>query len=217
MAEKGIIVASTPPIAKPARRTQAERSSTMRARILEAAIGSLFHHGYGATTTVMVAATAKVSRGAMLHHFPSKADLMLATLTEVMQRSAANFLAAANRIKDGWECYAALPDLRLESAQEPAGVAFMEIMVGARSDEAVRQRFNEFRAQLANRTAQRMADWAQASGVKVTDRDQAVSRTVTLAIFGLAIQKQVLPNIDTEEVLAVLRDLKRGAMEPAGD
>lgn len=210
-------MASTAPIAKPPRRTQAERSATMRTRILEATIGSLFRHGYGATTTVMVAATAKVSRGAMLHHFPSKADLMLATLTEVMQRTAADFLTAANRIEDGWERYAALPDLRFEAALEPAGVAFMEIMVGARSDEAVRQRFDEFRRQLAGRTAQRMAEWAQASGVKVTDRDQAVSRTVTLAVFGLAIQKQVLPGIDTEEVLAVLRDLKRASMEPAGD
>ncbi|WP_174280007.1 TetR/AcrR family transcriptional regulator [Sphingomonas bacterium] len=198
------------------RRTQAERSAATRTRILEAAIASLYRHGYGATTTVMVAATAKVSRGAMLHHFPSKADLMLATLAEVMQRSAANFQAAASRIDDAWERYAALPDLRLESALEPAGVAFMEIMVGARSDEAVSERLDEFRVRLAPRPAQRMADWARASGVEVTDRDQAVSRTVSLAILGLAIQKQVLPGIDTEEVLTVLRDLKRGAMEPAG-
>ncbi len=51
--------------------------------------------------------------------------------------------------------------------------------------------------------------------MRVTDRDQAISRTVTLAVFGLAIQKQVLPQVDTEDVLGVLRELKRGAMEPA--
>ena len=98
---------------------------------------------------------------------------------------------------------------------QPAGVAFVEIMVGARSDEAVRSRFDEFQRQLQTRTVQRLSDWAEASGVKPTARDQAVSRTVSLAIFGLAIQKQVLPTIDTDEVLAVLRDLKRGAMERA--
>ena len=90
----------------------------------------------------------------------------------------------------------------------------MEIMVGARSDEAVRSRFGEFQEQLAARTSQRLTEWAQASGVKPTARDRAVSRTVTLAIFGLAIQKQVLPDVDTEEVLAVLRELKRSGMEP---
>lgn len=201
--------------ARPSRRTQAERSAAMRARILKAAVTCLYKHGYGATTTVSVASLAKVSRGAMLHHFPSKADLMLATLAHVLDLNAANFLKAANQIEDPWERYAALPDLRLAAGSQPAGVAFMEIMVGARSDEAVRARFDEFQRQLATRTSQRMADWAQASGVKVTKRDQAVSRTVTLAIFGLAIQRQVLPDVDTEEVLEVLRELKRGAMERA--
>lgn len=200
---------------KPARRTQAERSAATRGRILEAAVTCLYKQGYGATTTVSVATTAKVSRGAMLHHFPSKADLMLATLAHVLALNADAFLRASNAIADPWQRYAALPDLRLEVAQQPAGVAFMEIMVGARSDEAVRNRFDEFQAQLAGRTALRMAEWAQGSGVKVTARDQAVSHAVSLAVFGLAIQKQLLPQMDTEEVLDVLRELKRGAMEPA--
>ena len=209
-------MAKTGPAAKPVRRTQAERSATTRARILAAAIACLDQTGYGATTTVSVATRAKVSRGAMLHHFPSKADLMLATLAHVLELNAANFLAAAAKVEDPWERYAALPDIRLEAGTQPAGVAFMEIMVGARSDEAVRARFDEFQRQLNTRTSQRMSDWAAASGVKVTQRDQAVSRTITLAIFGLAIQRQVLPDVDCEEVLEVLRELKRAAMERAG-
>ena len=208
-------VAITEPAAKPPRRTQAERSATTRARILEAAVACLWKHGYGATTTVSVAAEAGVSRGAMLHHFPSKADLMLATLAYALDLNAANFLTAAAKVTDPWERYAALPDLRLEAGTQPAGVAFMEIMVGARSDEAVRARFDEFQRQLKSRTSQRLSNWAEASGVKVTARDQAVSRTITLAIFGLAIQRQVLPDIDGDDVLQVLRALKRDAMEPA--
>ena len=204
------------PTGKPVRRrTQAERSATTRARILKAAVTCLYKHGYGATTTVSVATTAKVSRGAMLHHFPSKADLMLATLSYVLELNAANFLKAANKIEDPWERYAALPDLRLAAGVQPAGVAFMEVMVGARSDETVRSRFPEFQAQLMVRTSQRMAEWAEQSGVKVTSRDQAISRIVTLAIFGLAVQKQVMPLSDTDEVLTTLRELKREAMEPA--
>lgn len=208
-------MATDPKPRRPARRTQAERTAAMRGRILEAAVTCLYRQGYGATTTVSVATTAKVSRGAMLHHFPSKADLMLATLAHVLALNADSFLAASNAIPDPWERYAALPDLRLEVAQQPAGVAFMEIVVGARSDEAVRSRFAEFQAQIDGRTSQRMAEWAQGSGVKVTARDQAVSHAVSLAVFGLAIQKQVLPEMNVDKVLDVLRDLKRGAMEPA--
>ena len=200
---------------KPQRRTQAERSATTRARILKAAVTCLFRQGYGATTTVSVAASAKVSRGAMLHHFPSKADLMLATLTHVLELNQANFAKAAAKIDDPWERYAALPDLRLAAARQPAGVAFMEIMVGARSDEAVQSRFPEIQQRLQGRSSQRMAEWAQAAGVKVTPRDQAVSHAISLAIFGLAIEGLVIPGANIEEVLTVLRDLKRSAMEPA--
>ena len=197
----------------PVRRTQAERSETMRARILTAAVTCLFEHGYGATTTVSVAATAGVSRGAMLHHFPSKADLMLAALSHILDLDAANFQRAADGIDDPWERYAALPDLRLSTASQPAGVAFMEIMVGARSDETVRSRFAEFQQRLGRRTAQHASRMAEDAGIEVTARDRAVSRCVALAIFGLAIQRQVLPQLDTEDVLGVLRELKRSTME----
>lgn len=208
-------MAVTEAATKPVRRTQAERSASTRARILEAAVSCLDEAGYGATTTVSVAAAAKVSRGAMLHHFPSKADLMLATLTHVIERNQSNFIEAIQSIADPWERYAALPDHRLAAARQPAGVAFMEIMVGARSDEAVRARFPEFQHQIAGRGSQRLADWAQASGVKVTARDQAVSHTISLAIFGLAIEAQINPGANTDEVLTILRELKRAAMEPA--
>lgn len=203
------------PLVRPARRTQAERSATTRARILEAAMHCLYKSGYGATTTVSVAAAAEVSRGAMLHHFPSKADLMLATLNYVLDLNQANLMRAAATFEDPWERYAALADIRLAAAREPAGVAFMEIMVGARSDDAVRSRFSEFQHQISGRREQRLAEWATASGVKVTERDQAVSHTITLAIFGLAIEDQINPNANTDEVLSVLRQMKREAMEPA--
>jgi AcrR family transcriptional regulator len=197
------------------RRTQAERSAGTRARILKAAVTCLYKEGYGATTTVSVAASAKVSRGAMLHHFPSKADLMLATLVHVLELNQANFNKAAAKIADPWERYAALPDLRLAAAKQPAGVAFMEVMVGARSDDTVQDRFPEFQRQLQGRTSQRMAEWATAAGVKVTPRDQAVSHAISLAIFGLAIESKINPTADVDEVLEVLRDLKRNAMERA--
>ena len=206
---------AAPIITKPPRRTQAERSATTRARILKAAVTCLHKEGYGATTTVSVAASAKVSRGAMLHHFPSKADLMLATLIHVLALNDANFIKAATKIADPWERYAALPDLRLAAARQPAGVAFMEIMVGARSDDAVQSRFPEIQRNLLGRTSQRLAEWAHTAGVKVTPRDQAVSHAIILAIFGLAIEQTVNPETNVEEVLSVLREMKREAMEPA--
>ena len=51
------------------RRTQAERSAETRQRLIAAAIDALCRLGYAATSTVLVADNAGVSRGAMLHQF----------------------------------------------------------------------------------------------------------------------------------------------------
>ena len=201
------------PDAKPVRRTQAERSNTTRTALLDAAIGCLNELGYGATSTVVVAARAGVSRGAMLHHFPSKADLMLAALEHVLDLNHAYFSQALADIEDPWERYAALPDMRWQLALQPQGTALMEILVGARSDEAVRTRFPEFQSRLNEKQHQRLLDRAQEAGLDVGPEDRAVSRAIVMAIRGLAIERQVNPNVEVESVLAVLRKLKRETMD----
>ena len=56
----------------------AERTAAMRKRLIDAAIDCLCEHGYAATTLQSVTDVAGVSRGAILHHFPNKVDLMIA-------------------------------------------------------------------------------------------------------------------------------------------
>lgn len=65
---------------KPPRRTQAERSETTRNKLIEAALVLLRERGYGGLRTNEVSDRAGVSRGAQLHHFPTKYELILATL-----------------------------------------------------------------------------------------------------------------------------------------
>src|ERR1700743_2747226 len=56
----------------------AERRAATRAKIMEAAVRCLAEFGYAATSTPLVAKLAKVSRGSLLHQFPTKTDLVLA-------------------------------------------------------------------------------------------------------------------------------------------
>src|SRR5437016_12734331 len=56
----------------------AERRAATRAKIMEAAVRCLAEFGYAATSTPLVARLAKVSRGSLLHQFPTKVDLILA-------------------------------------------------------------------------------------------------------------------------------------------
>lgn len=59
---------------------QSQKSAMTRDRILEAAIDCFINLGYSNVTTAKVADTAGVSRGAMLHHFPSKTELIQAAV-----------------------------------------------------------------------------------------------------------------------------------------
>jgi len=59
---------------------QSQKSAMTRNRILEAAIDCFIKLGYTNVTTAKVADFAGVSRGAMLHHFPSKTELIQAAV-----------------------------------------------------------------------------------------------------------------------------------------
>jgi len=59
---------------------QAQKSAMMRDTILDAALDCFISIGYASTTTAKIAEKAGVSRGAMLHHFPSKTELIQAAV-----------------------------------------------------------------------------------------------------------------------------------------
>lgn len=71
--------------AKPVRRTQAERSEAMRERLVEATLKCLVSEGYAGTTVSKIVATAQVSRGAPVHHFPHKAALIEAAAEKLVR------------------------------------------------------------------------------------------------------------------------------------
>ncbi|MGY3442537.1 AcrR family transcriptional regulator [Bradyrhizobium sp. USDA 4473] len=65
------------------RRTQAERSETTRKQLMDAAVKLIRRNGYVGLRTIEVADLAGVSRGALMHHFPSKHELVVAVLAYV--------------------------------------------------------------------------------------------------------------------------------------
>ena len=55
-----------------------ERTADSRLLILDAAVACLVEDGYAGASTLAVQARAGVSRGRLLHHFPSRAELLVA-------------------------------------------------------------------------------------------------------------------------------------------
>lgn len=72
---------------KPKRRTQAERSSETRERVISAAIALLRIKGYAGFRVADVTEEAGVSRGAQSHHFPAKVDLVLSAISRVFAQA----------------------------------------------------------------------------------------------------------------------------------
>lgn len=71
--------------ARPALPVQ-ERSRETRRRILEAAVTCLAEEGYSAATTSRIQQMAGVSRGSLLHQFPSREDLLVAAVQDLARR-----------------------------------------------------------------------------------------------------------------------------------
>src|SRR3546814_3977555 len=69
----------------------------MRARILSAAINLLREKGYSAFRVADVAESAGVSRGAQLHHFPTKDQLVAACLEQVFSAALEKATVAAGK------------------------------------------------------------------------------------------------------------------------
>lgn len=80
---------------KPPRRSQAERSEAMKARLTVAAYETVATGGLEALRIRTVAETAGVSQGALMHHFPDKDALIVAAIEyalELARRDSATWL-----------------------------------------------------------------------------------------------------------------------------
>jgi AcrR family transcriptional regulator len=79
-------------------RTQQQRREETRRALLDAAVQSLIEVGFARTTTLEVQRRAEVSRGALLHHFPSKAELLVAAIDHLAEIRAREMKALASQL-----------------------------------------------------------------------------------------------------------------------
>ncbi|MGH8453265.1 MAG: TetR/AcrR family transcriptional regulator [Nevskiales bacterium] len=69
------------------RRSQAERRDAMRKRLLKATLECLVRDGYAGTTVSSIVKRAGVSRGAHVHHYPTKDALILDAAEYLIRRA----------------------------------------------------------------------------------------------------------------------------------
>ncbi len=113
---------------------QAQKSAATRKLIIESAIKCFVDLGYSNTTTTAIAERAGLSRGAMLHHFPSKIDIVKAAVDylhgkrlRAVRRAVPRAGAGEDRVRSNLEAY-------WRDVRHPMFVAFFELVVAARTD-----------------------------------------------------------------------------------
>ena len=133
------------------RRTQEERSTATRAALLDATIACLIEEGYAQTTTHKVAARAGVSRGAMLHHFPAKAELVAEAVDHLGRRRLDELAAKARALPDRPDRAAAALEVLWDAAQSPLFGASVDLWAASRTDAELRERLRPVERAFAER------------------------------------------------------------------
>ncbi|MGL4287330.1 MAG: TetR family transcriptional regulator [Phreatobacter sp.] len=143
------------------RRTQAERTAAMRLRLAEAVLETLCEVGYDRLSTGLVAAHARVSRGALSHHFPSKADMLVGGFEHLLKQWEAGRLGFVGQYAAPIPFADYLRHLWHDVFSKPTYVAAIELMMAARSDALLQDRL---RIVLAEWVKKRDALWAHVIG-----------------------------------------------------
>ena len=201
------------------RRTQAERTAATRAALLEATVQCLLTQGFGGTTTTGVAHRAGVSPGALLHHFPAKADLLCAAVGHLFELRNAEFRKAMSNLGPGTDRVEAGIDLLWSMFSGPAFTAWLELWVAARSDpvlaEAVVRLDREFMSASKDAFRELFADETAAA----PELGRAALGLLYSLMSGLALAR-LIPGYEpapAEGVLTALKTLVRTALPRSPD
>ena len=167
----------------------------------------LFEHGSGATTTILVAERAGMSRGAMLHQFPSKADLMTFVVEAAHEEAVEIYGQLLAGIDDPRERLLAYPEAVWKVESRPAGIAALEILQGSRSDPELAAKLAPAEARIEEGTLEALQ--------KEFHRPPSVAllHLIVGAMRGLAIAQVLTPEEDVTQAIKLFQRLLQAGME----
>jgi len=186
----------SPPQATRTRRTQEERSAQTRGRLLDATVGSLVEAGYAHTTTTAVCARAGLSRGAQLHHFPTKSELVIAAVAHLTRRRAKEVREEAQRLADLDDRIEASLELIWSSFSGPLFYAALELWVAARTDPELHENLFRFERGVGKAMGQLWQEFTGGNEAQKSRFDDVLELTFYV-MRGMALQK-ILKDNDTE-------------------
>ncbi len=115
-----------------------QRSGVTRTRILDAAIRVLVDRGYSGASTVAIQNEAGMSRGRLLHHYPSRDALLMAAVGHLARTRIEELPSRVDWPDDPIARISLATDVGWSTFHQPYFVASMELWVAARTNENLR-------------------------------------------------------------------------------
>lgn len=171
----------------PARRTQEERSTETRGRLVEAAIRVLDESGYANLTISKIAQKAGLTNGAMQHHFASRGELLVAVLDALYPVLEIPIEQIASQNRPIPQRVNMIVDLFWQIYSRPEYLVIWDIAFGTRSDPALRSKLQAYQRDIAARLRKHLAKLFVDVGLSPPDADKIFDLVISY-LRGLALQ-----------------------------
>jgi AcrR family transcriptional regulator len=174
--------------AKRARRTNEQRSSETRARLIEAAIDVLYRNGHSAATTIIIAKRAGVSRGAMLHQFRTRDQLLVAVASHILSEQRRMRVEQLHGVEAGLPRFYAAADVAWAVQRHAISIALLELLMASRSDAKLRRGLEPFLQQMPEMRRSAAALMGRELGIQDAAQLERFLRLHSAALRGLAFE-----------------------------
>lgn len=173
------------------RRTQEQRSTDTRKALVDGAVRAIYRLGYGGATTAVIAEEAGISRGSIIFHFSTRAELMAEVMRSIYQQEREEYDRLERELNLGHHAHDWV-EMCWQVLSKPTGVAFLEIQMAARSDPELAEKVSSVSSSL------------EQDGVATLmprfggDAEQTLAaiRLVVWAIRGYSVGRMIVPDPD---------------------
>lgn len=195
--------------------TKQERSIRTRKILLKATLASLAENGYTGISTTDVVKRAGLSRGALAHHFPSKAQLVAEAAAFLINKRIESTSRMLRNIDPGEVSIEKWVRIQWEAYEKwfPANIEFM---VAARTDSNLREHFSKAISVYTEGAKKQQVK----SGPDLSSSSNPVLTNYMMGCFirGLCLERIVNPDGLVEEIFQeFIRVMKLAFPETTGN
>ena len=169
------------------RQTQEQRSRQTQAKIMQATLECVLSQGIRATSTVDVAHAAGVSRGALVHHYPTREALMQAALEDLLEREVESVRDLAERMLKGEMDVDGLLQALHEHFKGDLFMITLEYLTTARTDPAIMSVLEPLAAHF-NASLEQIWEQLVANGRHASDENRVALNATLCMMRGMGAQ-----------------------------